>query len=595
MTNFPYEKRWHVVSIVVAIACTLFAWTALDEQDKPIEQEEPTNVLLFSKTVGFRHGSIAAGVQAIEKAAKNNNMSVVATEDATVFNGNQLASVDVIVFLNTTGDVLNEKQQEAMEQFIQGGGGWVGIHAAADTEYDWPWYGKLMGAYFAGHPAVQRGRVVITDQDHPAMSHLPENWERVDEWYDYRSVPEESVTILATLDESTYEGGGMGDTHPIAWCHEYDGGRAFYTGGGHTDESFEESDFIQHIIAAIQWAAEGSKKKPANIEPSIESTPNSGHSPLTVRFVATCDTDAQQEYTYAWDFTADGEIDSRAQQTYWTFHKPGSHLVRLFVTGEQDDVGATDAWIVVGNTRPTLQFISPPDGGVIEPDQWLQYDVLVEDAEETSPAIERVVIELYQSGDLGGKPVLTRTGSSGRVKIPAWTYPERNRSQSMFLLARYLDQGHEEKNHLIGHSMVLLRAHDVMPNLMQSSDGLKTTQIEGTDHATAFVAEDGMWVSLDPLALAGIEDIAFLVKPNIKSHIEIRRNEPDGPLVSVVQVPAGNEQTEWIEVIAAMGDPGGTHPYFFVFGGPSDRSLFLMRSLRMRGPGVSSPGPESSR
>jgi type 1 glutamine amidotransferase len=142
-----------------------------------------------------------------------------------------------------------------MEKFIQGGGGYVGIHAAADTEYEWDWYGKLVGAYFKSHPAIQEATVMVLDRKHISTKHLPSDWVRRDEWYDYRARPADDVHILCKLMTTSYTGHTMGLNHPIAWCHEYDGGRAFYTGGGHTKETFSEPDFMKHVLGGILWAA----------------------------------------------------------------------------------------------------------------------------------------------------------------------------------------------------------------------------------------------------------------------------------------------------------------------------------------------------
>ena len=595
MTKVNHHHQWPLIAVVVLLAHNSLFGSILSGQDQVTQQLQPLRVLLFSKTAGFRHSSIPTGIQAIKLAAKENDIEVVATEDAEVFTDKTLVDMDVIVFLNTTGDVLDKTQQEAMQRFIQGGGGWVGIHGAADTEYDWPWYGKMMGAYFAGHPAVQRGQVVVQDKTHPAMAHLPTTWERVDEWYDYRDVPDQSVQILATLDEGSYEGGGMGASHPIVWCHDYDGGRAFYTGGGHTDESFADPLFIKHIIEAIQWSAGSDVQTLKNWKPTIESKQSSGQPPLTVQFTAVKNRESDQELSYAWDFNSDGEIDSRVKQTFWTFHQRGKFLVRLFISDESGSIGAMDSWIVVGNTSPTVTFIKPEDGGVVSPDQWFQYDILIDDPEEQSPDVNRVVVELYQSGDPYGKPIVSRTGSSGQLKIPPLLYEKDNPSQDMFLLARYADQGVDDENRLIGHSVLTLRAHEIRPNLMDTSEGLQRVDISNEGNASAFVAVNKGWVSLDPLCLAGIEDIVFSLKPSVKSSIEIRRDDPEGTLVSIVRLQASAEEQGWTNVTALIGDPGGSSAYFFVFRGPPDRSLFLMRSLHLRGPGISSPSPEKTR
>lgn len=160
-----------------------------------------------------------------------------------------------MVFLSTTGDVLNADQQQAFENYVKGGGAYMGVHAAADTEYDWPFYGGLVGAYFQGHPQIQKATVRAEDHTHPATAHLDEaGWERTDEWYNYRTNPRGQARVLATLDETTYQGGTMKGDHPIAWCQTYQSGRSFYTGLGHTKESYAEPAFRQHLLGGLRYA-----------------------------------------------------------------------------------------------------------------------------------------------------------------------------------------------------------------------------------------------------------------------------------------------------------------------------------------------------
>jgi type 1 glutamine amidotransferase len=213
------------------------------------------SILVFTKTAGYRHSSIMAGIEALTSLGQTYGFSVTSTEDAAVFSDDQLAVYRVVVFLNTTGDILNAEQQAAFERFIQGGGGFMGIHSASDTEYGWPWYGQLVGAYFAHHPAIQTATVQVLDASHLSMQHLPERWTRVDEWYNFQASPAPTVTVLAEVDESTYTGGTMGLHHPLVWCHEYDGGRAWYTAMGHTEESYADPLFLNHILGGLLWTA----------------------------------------------------------------------------------------------------------------------------------------------------------------------------------------------------------------------------------------------------------------------------------------------------------------------------------------------------
>ena len=236
--------------------------------------EDAPRILVFSKTEGYRHASIEEGKQALLELGEERGVRVDTTEDASVFNANALQDYDAVVFLNTTGDVLNEEQQTAFTRYIQAGGGYAGVHAAADTEYDWPWYGLLVGGYFDGHPSdpnVREGTLTVLDTGHPSTQGLPATWTREDEWYDYRSLFP-GARALMTIDEHTYRDSGevRRDVHPIAWYHDYDGGRAFYTGLGHTEESFSEAAFLDHLWGGIQYAigdAEGVDYSRANVLP----------------------------------------------------------------------------------------------------------------------------------------------------------------------------------------------------------------------------------------------------------------------------------------------------------------------------------------
>ncbi|KAA9339427.1 ThuA domain-containing protein [Hymenobacter busanensis] len=233
----------------------LIGCVACDDPDpKPDDKPAETpRVLVFYKTTGFRHGSIPVAMQAIQQRSAAENMVVDTTNNAGRFTTEGLKPYAAVVFLSTTGDVLNPTQQTAFEGYIRGGKGFVGIHAATDTEYDWPWYNGLVGAYFFGHPNIQRATVRVSNTTHASTSMLPAAWVREDEWYNFRDLYP-GLTVLATLDESTYSGGTMGATHPIAWYHAYDGGRAFYTAGGHTDESYAEPLFMQHVMGGIKYA-----------------------------------------------------------------------------------------------------------------------------------------------------------------------------------------------------------------------------------------------------------------------------------------------------------------------------------------------------
>lgn len=217
-----------------------------------LKAQEVKQVLIFSKTTGFRHASIPKGVSVVTDLLLKNNILSFHTEDASYFNTDSLSSFDAVLFLSTTGDLFDDKQKKAFQEFIQSGKGFVGIHAASDTEYNWPWYGGLVGGYFSSHPAVQEAKLEVTNNEHPSTQHLQNVWYHRDEWYDFKDV-KPGLNILMTLDESSYEGGKMGKFHPIAWFHMYDGGRSFYTGLGHTNESFDSELFQKHILGGVEY------------------------------------------------------------------------------------------------------------------------------------------------------------------------------------------------------------------------------------------------------------------------------------------------------------------------------------------------------
>jgi type 1 glutamine amidotransferase len=213
-----------------------------------------SRVLVFSRTKGFRHASIPDGIAAVQALGAAHGFAVEATEDATAFTDQSLGRFAAVVFMSTTGDVLDSAQQEAFQRYIRAGHGYVGVHSATDTEYDWPWYGRLVGAYFKRHPAVQEAKLDVRDRTHLATKCLPPTWTRRDEWYDFRAAPAADATILITIDETSYSGGTMGAVHPMSWAHIFDGGRAFYTELGHTPESYKDQLYLDHLAGGILWA-----------------------------------------------------------------------------------------------------------------------------------------------------------------------------------------------------------------------------------------------------------------------------------------------------------------------------------------------------
>lgn len=207
-------------------------------------------VLVFSKTDGFRHKSIEVGAEAIKKLGNENQFEVFHTEDASLFTYKNLKKYQLVIFLNTTKNVLNESQEQAFKKYINKGGSFLGVHAATDTEYNWPWYNKLVGAYFLSHPKQCEATMHVLNHNHASTKHLSKTWVKHDEWYNFKNISTK-INVVLTVDESSYKGGENGAFHPIAWYQEFDGGRMFYTALGHTKAFYTNPEFLQHLLGGI--------------------------------------------------------------------------------------------------------------------------------------------------------------------------------------------------------------------------------------------------------------------------------------------------------------------------------------------------------
>ena len=228
----------------VIIAATAFTWPEIFAKPK---------VLIFCKTNGYHHASITTGIAAIQKLGAENGFLVDTTADSTWFRPKILKKYAALIFLSPTGTVFGPEEEKALQEYIHHGGGFVGIHAATDCEYNWQWYGDLVGGYFKSHPKQQQANIVVTDPNNPATQNLPNPWSRFDEWYNFKYL-NPNVTVLLKIDEKSYTGGENGDNHPMAWYHSYEGGRAFYTELGHTDASFSDPLYLHHLLGGIQYA-----------------------------------------------------------------------------------------------------------------------------------------------------------------------------------------------------------------------------------------------------------------------------------------------------------------------------------------------------
>ncbi len=244
-------KRYFFLAL---ITCSLFQFSCTNKK------HEKPRVLVFSKTMGFHHASIPKGIDAIIKLGNENGFDVDTTTNSDKFNDDTLKQYAAVIFLSTTGHVLDYRQRAAFERYIEAGGGFVGVHAATDTEYDWGWYGRLVGAYFNGHPKPQQAKFIIRDRNFPATKFFNDTvWTRTDELYNFKKINPD-IHVLITIDEKSYEGGTNGAFHPMSWYHNYDGGRSFYTEMGHTDESYTEPLYLEHLLGGIEYAIGDNKQ-----------------------------------------------------------------------------------------------------------------------------------------------------------------------------------------------------------------------------------------------------------------------------------------------------------------------------------------------
>ncbi|MCX4996622.1 ThuA domain-containing protein [Streptomyces longwoodensis] len=210
-------------------------------------------LLVYTRTTDYRHDSIPDAVAALRTF---DGVEVDHTEDPSALEAG-LDACAAVVFLSTSGDVLTPAGRDRLAAYVEDGGAFVGVHAAACTEEDWPYYGELLGARFARHPEYQPGRAVVEDRDHPATRNLPPVWEFTDEWYDFRINPRARVRVLLRADEASYDGGGMGEDHPLAWTREQGAGRVFYTALGHAAEAYRDPAFLAHLRGGLDWAVGG--------------------------------------------------------------------------------------------------------------------------------------------------------------------------------------------------------------------------------------------------------------------------------------------------------------------------------------------------
>lgn len=229
---------------------------------------QPASLLIYTAANGYVHQVTGPAAAALEEMGKKHNFTVTVSEDSTLFTPAILEKFDAVVFLNCSGDILDDTQQEAFKTYMMSGGGFIGIHGATTAENDWDWYGWMVGRYFTAHPQIQTAVIRVAGPGHPSTWHLPERWIWTDEWYEFTPAMSEGLKVLLTVDESTYDasftsGGnsytGMQPEHPVAWCQEWEGGRMFYTALGHLEGAWTDPFFLQHVYGGIWWVLQRDK------------------------------------------------------------------------------------------------------------------------------------------------------------------------------------------------------------------------------------------------------------------------------------------------------------------------------------------------
>ncbi|MER7460769.1 ThuA domain-containing protein [Micromonospora sp. NPDC126480] len=522
----------------------------------PVAAADPAyQVLVFSKTAGFRHGSIAAGVQAIRDLAAANNFTVTATEDANAFTTTNLAQFEAVVFLNTTGDVLNTSQQNAFQGYIEGGGGFVGVHAASDTEHGWSWYGELVGARFVSHPAVQSARAKVENRAHAATAHLPQTWTRTDEWYNFNTNPRPSVRVLASLDETSYSGGTMGD-HPIAWCRSVAAGRSFYTGGGHTDAAFADPVFRTHLLGGIRYAAGFAK---ADCRPETGYTTLYGgattgwtqagpggftNTDATLssyggRGVYWYSAKAFQSYSVKLDWRQAGPDDDSgvmigADGTSGTT-SAGGYEIQIGGTGAANQTTGA----VYGAKAPTT---AARDAALNSAGEWNTYELLVEG--------ERV--RVYLNGAL----------------VNDFTNSDQSRG-----LQGYLGLQNNGAGHDVSFRNIRIREIGTAPPRIEGESYSSSAGVKIANHSAASGGKtvgyinNGDWVGYASVSTVGARSFSARVSSGASGGtIEVRSGSASGPLLGSVPVPATGGWTSFVTVNATLNG-AGTGPVHLVFKG----------------------------
>ncbi|GAA3448521.1 ThuA domain-containing protein [Dactylosporangium matsuzakiense] len=542
------------------------------------------DVLVFSKTAGFRHDAIPAGIQAVRDLGAANNFTVTATEDAAAFTTANLAQYEAVVFMSTTGDVLNDAQQTAFESYIRGGGGYVGVHAAADTEYGWPFYGQLVGAWFASHPAIQQVNSRTEDRANPATAHLPQTWTRTDELYNYQTNPRSTAHVLATLDESSYSGGTMGGDHPITWCKTIDAGRSFYTGFGHTQESYSDSLFRTELLGGIRYASKRAQAdcRPetgytalyngsttgwsqagpgsfTNADATLSSTGGLGLFWYSTRQFGT-------SYSLKADFRITGDSNSGV---YVGFPNPGNDPNIAINQGYEIQIDATDTPDHTTGAIYNFQSanIAARDAALNPPGAWNTYEILVE-GQRLRVYLNSVLINDFTNTDparnLDGYIGIQNHGSADQVSFRNIRIREGSASSDV-----------------------------VQAELFSAASGVQPYTKAGAHNGqTLGYIEPGDWAAYNGLNIGGATSFkARVVSGGPGGQIQIRTGSTTGPVLGTVNVANTGGWDTYADVSTALtGVPTATANVYLTFTGTGTGLFDLDDFTFVKAPAVTS-GP----
>ncbi|MDI5938119.1 MULTISPECIES: ThuA domain-containing protein [Micromonospora] len=576
-----------VLGAVTVAAAVLAATTSATPASAA---DAPYDVLVFSKTAGFRHDSIAVGTQAIRELGAANGFTVTATEDASRFTTANLAQYEAVVFLNTTGDVLDAAQQSAFESYVNGGGGYVGVHAAADTEYGWSYYGSLVGGYFASHPAIQQANVRFETRAHPATGQLPQTLTRTDEWYNYQTNPRAGARVLATLDESSYSGGSMGGDHPISWCKTVSSGRSFYTGLGHTQGSYAEAAFRSHLLGGIRYAAGRAKAdcRPETGYGNLYNGSTTGWSQAGPGSFSNSDAtltsvggmglywySAKQftNYSLKLDWRMSGDDNSGV----FIGFPPSTDPWSAVDNGYEIQIDATDAADRTTGAVYTFQSadLAARDAALNPPGEWNTYELLVE-GERLQVFLNGRKINDFTNTDparsLAGHVGLQNHGTGDDVSF-------RN--------VRIKELGGTPPG---GDTTVQAEA-------FSSANGVSAfTKAGANGGQTLGYVDPGDWAAYPGLDLTGVTSLrARVVSGGPGGTIGIRTGSATGPLLGQVAVPNTGSWTTYADVSTTLaGVPAGAQTVYLTFTG-SGTGLFDVDDFTLvRGggnPGTPGTGP----